>query len=63
VGIDGGYGHSFALLQTLEDQGEIFVADIHSDRQMYPDDPALYLPAQRRAWPQIRELSERRALD
>ncbi len=47
VGIDGGYGHSFALLQTLEDQGEIFVADIHSDRQIYPDDPELYLPAQK----------------
>ncbi len=46
VGVDGGYGHSFALLQTLEDQGEVFVADIHSDRQIYPEDPALYLPAQ-----------------
>lgn len=47
VGVDGGYGHSFALLQTLEDQGEIFVADIHSDRHIYPDDPALYLPPQK----------------
>ena len=46
VGVDGGYGHSFALLQTLEDQGEVFVADIHSDRQIYPKDPALYLPPQ-----------------
>src|SRR6266851_5187296 len=47
VGVDGGYGHSFALLQTLEDQGEIFVADIHSDRHIYPDDPALYVPPQK----------------
>jgi SRSO17 transposase len=47
VGIDAGYGHSFALLQTLEDQGELFVADIHSDRHIYPDDPALYLPPQK----------------
>lgn len=47
VGIDGGYGHSFALLQTLADQGEVFVADIHSDRHIYPDDPALYLPTQK----------------
>jgi SRSO17 transposase len=47
VGIDGGYGQSFALLQTLEDQGESFVADIHSNRHIYLDDPALYLPAQK----------------
>jgi SRSO17 transposase len=46
VGVDGGYGHSFALLQTLEDQGEVFVADIHSDRQIYSENPALYLPTQ-----------------
>ena len=46
IGVDGGYGHSFALLQTLEDQGEVFVADIHSDRQIYPEDPDLYLPEQ-----------------
>ena len=46
VGLDGGYGHSFALLQTLEDQGEIFVADIHSDRQIYLENPAVYLPTQ-----------------
>jgi len=43
----GGYGHSFALLQTLEDQGEIFAADIHSDRHIYPDGSALYLPMQK----------------
>jgi SRSO17 transposase len=46
VGVDGGYGHSFALLQALEDQGEVFVADIHSDRQIYSENPALYLPTQ-----------------
>jgi SRSO17 transposase len=47
VGVDGGYGQSFALLQTLEDQGEVFVADIHSDRHIYPHDPEMYLPAQK----------------
>jgi SRSO17 transposase len=47
VGMDGGYGQSFALLQTLEDQGEVFVADIHADRLIYLEDPALYLPAQK----------------
>jgi SRSO17 transposase len=31
----------------LEDQGEVFVADIHSDRHIYPHDPELYLPAQK----------------
>jgi SRSO17 transposase len=47
VGMDGGYGQSFALLQTLDDQGEVFVADIHADRLIYLEDPALYLPAQK----------------
>jgi SRSO17 transposase len=47
VGMDGLYGQSFALLQTLEDQGEVFVADIHADRHIYLHDPALYLPAQK----------------
>jgi hypothetical protein len=31
----------------LEDQGEVFVADIHADRLIYLEDPALYLPAQK----------------
>jgi SRSO17 transposase len=47
VGMDGLYGQSFALLQTLEDKGEVFVADIHADRLIYLEDPALYLPAQK----------------
>ena len=45
--VDGGYGQSFALPRTLEDQGEVFVADIHSDRHIYAHDPELYLPAQK----------------
>ena len=47
VGMDGGYGQSLALLETLADQGETFLAEIHSDRHIYLNDPAPYLPPQK----------------
>lgn len=46
VGMDGGYGQSLALLQALDDRGETFLAEIHSDRHIYLTDPAPYLPPQ-----------------
>src|SRR6202043_4202413 len=44
VGMDGGYGQSLGLLESLHAQGEVFVADIHSDRHVYLQDPAPHLP-------------------
>ena len=44
VGVDGLYGHSLALLESLQAQGEVFMADIHADRHIYLNDPAPYLP-------------------
>lgn len=46
VGMDGAYGQSLVLLQALHDQGERFLAEIHSDRHIYLNDPAPYLPPQ-----------------
>jgi SRSO17 transposase len=45
VGMDGVYGHSLVLLQALQEQGEVFMADIHGDRHIYVDDPNLFVPA------------------
>jgi SRSO17 transposase len=45
IGMDGLYGQSFALLQTLQGQGEVFMADIHADRHIYLSDPQPFLPA------------------
>ncbi|WP_276968652.1 IS701 family transposase, partial [Metallibacterium scheffleri] len=39
VGVDGGYGNSLEFLQSLQDQGETFLADIHSNRHIYLKDP------------------------
>ncbi len=47
VGMDGGYGQSLGLLESLHAQGEVFVADIHSDRHVYLHDPAPQLPQQK----------------
>lgn len=58
VGVDGGYGNSLEFLQSLQEQGETFVADIHSDRHIYLNDPAPYLPPQDRGRPRMRHMSE-----
>lgn len=44
VGVDGGYGKEPAFLRRLEDHGEVFVADVHKDQQIYPQDPAPCVP-------------------
>jgi len=46
VGMDGLYGQSLELLESLQAQGETFLAEIHSDRHIYLTDPAPYLPPQ-----------------
>jgi len=47
VGMDGGYGKEPALLRRLEDQGEIFMADVHKDQQIYLEDPDPVVPERR----------------
>jgi len=44
VGVDGGYGKEPAFLRRLEDYGEVFVADVHKDQQIYLEDPAPCVP-------------------
>jgi len=44
VGIDGGYGKEPAFLRRLADQGEVFVADVHKDQQIYLEDPDPCVP-------------------
>jgi SRSO17 transposase len=44
IGMDGLYGQSLALLQSLHRQGETFMADIHGDRHIYLNDPRPFLP-------------------
>jgi len=44
VGIDGGYGKDPAFLRWLADHGEVFVAEVHKDQQIYLEDPAPCVP-------------------
>lgn len=45
VGADAGYGKGPEFMFALDDQGETFMIDIHSDFTVYLDDPAPYIPA------------------
>jgi SRSO17 transposase len=44
IGMDAFYGMSHNLLQSLDNQGEVFMADVHKDRHIYLSDPEPYLP-------------------
>ena len=44
VGVDGGYGKEPGFLRRLEDHGEVFVADVHKDQQIYVEDPVPSVP-------------------
>ena len=44
VGFDGFYGSDPAFLRALDDQGEIFVGDVHKDQRLYLDDPQPSIP-------------------
>lgn len=65
VGVDGGYGKEPAFLRRLEDHGEVFVADVHKDQQIYLEDPAPCLPekkgrrGRKPTRPQAQSLSQR----
>ena len=45
VGLDGFDGSDPALLRTLDDQGEVFVGDVHRDQRLYLDNPQPSVPA------------------
>jgi SRSO17 transposase len=44
VGFDGFYGSDPAFLRALDDQGEVFVGDVHKDQRIYLDDPQPIIP-------------------
>lgn len=44
VGADGLYGNDAKLLRSLEDDGEIFMVDVHKDQRVYLEDPAPTVP-------------------
>lgn len=45
VGADGLYGQEPSFLRALEDDGEIFMADVHKDQPIYLEDPQPVVPA------------------
>lgn len=44
VGMDALYGNTPSLLRALDDDGEIFVADVHSNQRIYLEDPKPWIP-------------------
>jgi len=44
VGADGGYGKGPGFCMALDQMGELFVVDLHSDFTVYLDDPKPYIP-------------------
>lgn len=63
VGVDGAYGQSLEFLQSLQAQGETFLAEIHSDRHIYLTDPAPYLPPQSLGRPRVRYHSDAQPIE
>ena len=63
VGVDGGYGKSLEFLQWLQEQGETFVADIHSDQHIYLSDPVPYFPVQGRGRPRMYHTSDSQSVE
>lgn len=47
VGADGGYGKGPGFCMALDQMGEQFVVDVHSDFRVYLDDPEPYIPEKR----------------
>lgn len=44
VGADSGYGKGPGFCKALEEMGQKFVVDVHSDFRIYLEDPAPYIP-------------------
>lgn len=49
VGADGEFGHDPALLRALDDDGETFAIDAHSDQRVYLEDPRPRVPPRKGA--------------
>jgi SRSO17 transposase len=47
VGVDGGYGKEPAFLRALDDDKEVFVADVHRTQRVWPEAPDLSVPPPR----------------
>src|SRR5512143_327742 len=64
VGFDGFYGSDPAFLRTLDDQGEVFVGDVHCDQRLYLDapQPRVPLPARPHGRPTTRRQAQTPAL-
>jgi len=63
VGMDALYGNSLQLLESLQAQGETFLAEIRSDRHIYLTDPAPYLPPQGFGRPRVHYHSDTQAIE
>ena len=48
VGADAGYSNSLGFCLGLDEMGETFVVDLHSDFRVYLQDPKPYLPERRK---------------
>ena len=44
IGVDGLYGNDPAFLRCLDDDGEVFLADVHKAQHVYLEDPELHVP-------------------
>jgi len=44
VGVDAGYGKEPAFLRALDDENEVFLADVHRDQRVWTEDPGLHVP-------------------
>ncbi|VFN06979.1 MAG: DDE superfamily endonuclease, partial [Candidatus Kentron sp. G] len=44
VGCDGFYGEDPGFLRMLDDQGDVFLADVHKDQRVYLEDPKPVVP-------------------
>jgi SRSO17 transposase len=47
IGVDSEFGRSLEFLEKLDADGKTFVADVPSNRHIYLEDPAPYLPPQK----------------
>jgi SRSO17 transposase len=44
VGVDAGYGKEPAFLRALDDDKEVFVADVHRTQRIWTEPPSLHIP-------------------
>jgi len=44
VGADGLYGNDYDFQKALDQDGELFVLDVHSDQRIYLDEPLIAIP-------------------